>query len=154
MRCWPAILFSLIVFGLVVPVRASADDKKPVDIEIWVIRATTKNTEISKELRGIAATLKKQFKYTGFKLEKKARGRAAIGKTFKASLIGGYSATITPKVRLDKRIQLQVVVTKPADKGTKTVLKTTLTIKAGPLLPVGGLPLDGGDALIMAIRAR
>jgi len=153
MRRWPAFLL-LLVMGLVGPVYTWADDKKPVNVEVWVIRATTKNKEISKELKSLAETLKKQFKYTGFKLEKRIAKRVELGKSFKADLIGGYKLTLTAKARLSKRVQLQLAVSKRVGKKDKTVLNTTVTIKAGPLLPVGGLPLKGGDKLILAVRAR
>ncbi len=129
---------------------AVAGDKDPVDMEIWSIRATTKNNDISPELKGLAKTLKKQFKYTGFKLEKKSRGRADLGKSFSVTLIGGYQATVTPKSRSGKKIQIQVVVSK--DK--KSVINTTYTVDAGKLMPISAGPLDGGDQLIVAVRAR
>ena len=52
-------------------------DKKSTDIQVWAIRATTKNKDISPELKRIAEELKKQFKFTGFKLEKSATGSVA-----------------------------------------------------------------------------
>lgn len=130
--------------------QALADDKSPVNMEVWSIRATTKNSDISPELKGLANALKQQFKYTGFKLEKRSPGRAPLGKSFSATLIGGYQATVTPKSRAGKKIQLQVVVSK----GGKAVINTTFTVEAGKLVALGAGPLDGGDYLISAVRAR
>ena len=147
-----------IVVGVLTPASAVADGKRPVQVEVWTIRATTKNAEISPELRGLAKVLKKQFKYTGFKLEKKAANRTALNNAWKTDLIGGYRIRVTPKSRSGSRIQLELAVLKQiTDKGKKkekTVLKTTLTVKPGPLMPVGCGSLDGGDYLITAIRAR
>ena len=72
-------------------------DKKSADIQVWAIRATTKNKDISPELKRIAEKLKKQFKFTGFKLEKNATGTAEIGKAYSTPLIGGYPASVTPR---------------------------------------------------------
>jgi hypothetical protein len=130
------------------------DDKKPVDVEIWVIRATTKNDKVSAELRDLADALKKQFKYTGFELAKKLPGRAELGKSFSGSLLASYKATVTPKEREGNRVKLQLVVTTQEDKKQKTVLNVTATHKAGPLVPYGCGSLAGGDYLIIAVRVR
>ena len=154
MLCRRAILMLLIV-GLVSPAWALADDdKKPVDLEIWAIHATTKNKDVAPELRDIAKKLQEQFKYTGFKLDKKHRGRAELNKSFSADLGDGYKATITPKSRSEKRIQLQVVVTRKVDKETKTVLKSTVTVDSGPFQPFGCGSMTSGDYLVIAVRAR
>ena len=153
MQCRHSIPLVLIL-GLIGP--AWATDSKPADVEIWAIRATTKNSDVSPELRTLATALKKQFKYTGYKLEKKSSGRVALGKPFKAKLVGDYEATVTPKERKDggKRIQLEVIVTKREGKQTKTVSKSTVVNKAGPFLPYGCGSLDGDDYLLVAVRAR
>ncbi|MBU0638473.1 MAG: hypothetical protein KKB50_06370 [Planctomycetes bacterium] len=144
----------ILLAGLALSAKTAAQDKSPVDAELWAIRATTKNSEISPELRSLADSLKKQFKYTGFKVEKKARERVNVGKSFSAALIGGYQATVTAKSRDSDRIQLQVEVTKQSGGKAKTVLRATTTVKAGPFVPYGCGSLDGGDYLIMAVRAR
>jgi hypothetical protein len=160
MQCWRAILLPLIL-ALVIPAGTLGDDKdkdkdKAVELEIWAIRATTKNKEVSKELTEIADVLKKSFKFTGFKLEKKHSGKADMGKSFSAEVTGGYTVTVTPTERTekDKKITLKVVVTKGKGKDEKKPLNVTCTLEVGKLLPAGGLPLDDGDNLIVAVRAR
>jgi hypothetical protein len=135
--------------ALVCPAQ-QREDRKSADIQVWSIRATTKNKDISPELRDIADKLKKQFKFTGFKLEKTSTGQAAIGKTFTASLIGGYTASVTPKKSEDKRITLEVEVRKGKDRK----LNATVTVSAGTFQLFGGLALDGGDQLIVAVSAK
>lgn len=153
----PGMLLAILL-GLLAPACVAAADKRPVEVEVWTIRATTKNAEISEELRGLARVLKKQFKYTGFKIEKKADRRVELGKAWKLDLIGDYLLSVTPKTRSDSRIQLELAVRKrlveKGKKKEKTVLKTTLTLKSGPLMPLGCGPLEDGDYLITAIRAR
>ena len=127
-----------------------AQEQKPADIQVWAIRATTKNKEISKELRQIADELKKSFKFTGFKLEDKSTGSAAIGKAYSVDLPGGYQAKITPESRDGKKVKLKVEVTK----GRKRVSSVTYTVEAGKFQLLGGWPLDGGDSLILAVSAK
>ena len=126
------------------------DDRKSADLQVWAIRATTKNKDISPELRSIADKLKKEFKYTGFKLEKTATGSPDIGKAFNAKLIAGYEANVTPQKIEKKRITLDVEVLK----GKERKLKTTFTLELGKFQLQGGWELDGGDALIVAVSGR
>ncbi len=159
MRPWHSVLLFLLLAGFVGP--ASAEDKKSVEVEIWAVRATTKNKEISKELREskelheLVKVLKKQFKYTGFKLEKKIpRKKVELNKPWKVNLIGDYKVAFTPKARESKRIKYELVVTKRVKKKDKPVLKTTVTSKSGPWVPYGCGSLKGGDYLIMLVRVR
>lgn len=147
---WIGMTLAMGVAGMAVCSAQGLADDKSVDLQVWVIRATTKNKDISPELKGIADKLKQQFKYTGFKLERKAAGRADLGKTFTADLIGGYSLKLTPKKRDGKKIQLQVEVAK----GKDPKLNATVTLPAGEFQLFGGWPLDGGDALIIGVSAR
>lgn len=129
---------------------AQQDDRKSADLQVWTIRATTKNSEISPELRTIAEQLKKQFRYTGFKLERRATGKTDIGKAFSTTLIGGYQARITPRKHDGQRVTLQVEVMK----GDQRQYNATVTIDAGKFQLQGGWALEGGDALIVAVSAR
>ena len=147
-------IVALMLAALFVPALTLGDDKQPANVEIWTIRATTRNEDISPELRSLAKALKQQFKYTGFKLENKASGRSAPEQSYKTNLIAGYKASITLKQRLEKRLQFQVVVTKQVGKKDVKVMDTTVTVSAGPFTLYGGWKLDDGDALIMAVRAR
>ena len=153
MRHWHRIILSVLA-AWVVPADATAQPKQPADVQVWAIRATTKNSEISPELRGLADALKKQFKYTGFKLEKRADGRVAVGEAYTVELLEGYKAAVTPKERTGERMQLQVVVSKREGNRDKPVVNTTYTVGAGSFLPIGCGSLSGGDYLIVAVRAR
>jgi len=153
MRCVHSIILALLAVWFW-PVAASAQPKQPADVQVWAIRATTRNSEISPELRDLAEALKKQFKYTGFKLEKRTGGRVALGQAYSTELLDGYKAAVTPKERTDAKIQLQVVVTRREGDQDKPVCNMTYAVEIGSFLPVGCGSLAGGDYLIVAIRAR
>ena len=125
---------------------------KTVDLQVWGIRATTKNSEISPDLRNVADQLKSQFKFTGFKLETRQPGSVPLGRTFTASLTGNYQVKVTPQKVEDKRVTLQIEVAqiKPPKPGTST----TVTVDAGKYQLIGGPALDGGDTLIVAVSGR
>lgn len=147
LRTW---LSLAVVAACVRSAAGAADDKKSADIQVWAIRATTKNKEISPELKDIADTLKKQFKYTGFKLEKRATGKADIDKPFSTSLVGSYQARITPRKNDGRKIQMHVEVLK----GKESKYNATVTLDAGKFQLQGGWELEGGDVLIVAVSGR
>jgi hypothetical protein len=127
-------------------------EKKTADVQVWAIRATTKNQEISPELKPIADKLRANFKYTGFKLEKRERGTTEIGKAFHAALISPYKASVTPKSIEQKRVQLQIQVRKEGE--DKPLIDATVTTNVGEFQLSGGPELGGGDALIVAVSTR
>jgi hypothetical protein len=123
---------------------------KPMAVEVMAIRATTKSSEISPELKAIADKLKSQFKFTGFKLERRASGNGSTDKPYTAALVGGYSVRVAPRSKEGKRVQLEVKVLR----GDQTVQSATVTVTAGQSQLFGGMPLEGGDQLIVAVAAR
>lgn len=137
--------------GAVVQARA---DEKPVALQVWTIRATMKNKDISPELKSLAEKLKNQFKYTGYKLEKRGTGSAAIDKEFKTGLIAGFEARITPKRRDGERVQLQVEVFKAIKDKKVRMLSATVTIPAGQFQLFGGWDIEDSDKLIMAVSGK
>lgn len=149
---------TLLLIGFWGSVAVHADRERSVQVEVWAVRATKKNEEVSKELKGLAKALAKQFKYTGFTLVKKVDKKVELGKPLKADLLDGYAVAVTPREREGRRIKLQLHVTKrdkdPKKKKPKTVLKTTLTTRSGPFVPLGCGSLSGGDYLILLVRAR
>ncbi|MBL8879152.1 MAG: hypothetical protein JNG88_08535 [Phycisphaerales bacterium] len=135
-----------------VPIRAGED--KDFDVQILAIRATTANSEVSPELKDLAEKLSKQFKYTGFKLEKKAAGQAKIDKAFEAELIENYSAEVTPRELKDDRVKMNLKVTRREDGKPKTKLKTDLTTERGKFVLVGVEKLGKDEFLIIAAAVR
>ncbi len=128
---------------------AERSPERTVNIRILAIRATRSNTEISPDLRSLADKLKRQFNFTGFKIEKPLAGSAAIGKAFGGPLMAGYSAYVMPRAIEDRKVQLQVRVSKDGkDKSTVTATSTS-----GEFV-LYMFPLPGGDQLIVAVAAR
>jgi outer membrane translocation and assembly module TamA len=135
-----------------------AEDKPKYDVSVLAIRATTENNQISPELRPIAEQLRKETKYTGFKLERKQDGKVEQGKTFTAALVAGYQAKVTPTERKDSKIALTVEVTRQEDKQERRLLRTAVKINSGKYYLQGGsgwkLDSKSSDVLIVAVSAR
>lgn len=150
----------LIAFACLVLLSSSsrAEDKPKHDVSVLAIRATTNNTEVSPELRPIAEQLRKETKYTGFKLERKQDGEVEQGKTFTASLVAGYKVKVTPAERKDSKIALMVEVTKQEDKQERRLLRTTVKLNSGKYYLQGGsgwkVDPKSEDVLIVAVSAR
>ena len=107
---------------------AAAQAKDEAQIEILAIRGTTKNAEVSPELKDIAAGLQKSLKLTGLKLEKPAfSGKATTKQPYETALSAGYKSKVTFVERKVNRITIKIEVTRPAppanqnknDKGEK-----------------------------------
>ncbi len=130
--------------------RLQEPKKDSFQLDVWTIRATTKNADISPELKDLAEMLKKQFKYTGFKLEKKASGKADRNQTWSVELIEAYTAKVTPKGRDKNKVQLNVEILQK----DKSKLNSTYTAEAEKFLAIGGYALSGGDSLLVALRAK
>ena len=130
---------------------ASAADK--VRVQILAIRATTSNTKISPELKSLASKLKKDFKYTGYTLEKKTGGTIEIGKSKSYSLVGPYSAVVQPTAKGSK-IKIKFELREKKGKTSKKKLSTTLSLKPGKSQILGRWSLGKGDVLILAVSAK
>ncbi|MBW7904579.1 MAG: hypothetical protein LC135_08185 [Phycisphaerae bacterium] len=145
--------FGLTLAGL----AAGAPSALAQDVEVTVlaIRATKSNNDVSPELRDIAAQLRKQFQYTGFKLEQRRAGRTALEKVHTATLIGPYSAEITPTAASERTVQLKCQLLRRDADGKKTaVLRSTVTVEKGRYQLFGGPSLGDGDVLIMAVTGK
>ncbi len=139
------------------------DDRKPaIELQVLVIRATTSNSDVSAELKSLAEKLKKQFKFTGFKLEKTLRGRARVDEKYSADLLSDFRVEITPQKPEkgdDAKLNLSVeVFRREKDKDGKprdvSKLKTSIRNEPGASSLLGGWDLGKGDALILAISGK
>ena len=151
-----SLALALMLSGVAGAADEPKDNRKPVDVDIWVIRASTKSKDISPELKSFADKLKQRFKYTGFRLERKIKETVDLGKTLTTSLTGGYQALVTPKAReKDKgaeRLALQLQVLKEKEK--KPRMNIEYKLEAGAFQPFGAWDLEGGDVLIILLAAK
>jgi hypothetical protein len=137
---------------------AGADDRKEqkFDVSVWAIRATKSNSEVSPELRPIAKELRKRFKYTGFKLERKRTGKVGTGKALSVDLVAGFKAKVTPVERQGSRVKLKIEVSRRQGKKERPLLNTVVTLNRGRFHLQGGWKIEQktDDVLIVAVSAR
>ena len=133
-----------------------ADDPRSQTVTILAIRATRSNKEVSPELRSIAKALRRQFRYTGYKLVRRHVARTNMGKATTADLGQGFKAAVTPLKRDKSRVELRLKVTQREGRKDKTRLDTTVKLPAGRYYLVGGWKYapDSDDVLIVAVAVR
>ncbi len=155
MRTTTLIITLVLAAGILATHAGAADppraDKK-VEVQVLVIRATTKNKDVSPELKDLAKQLREQFKYTGFKLEKRLSGQTELGAAYKTPLIEDYEASLTPGKRDGKRLTMQMRVSKKGEEKPKIDMNATIT--EGEFQLAGGWDLKGGDALIVGFTGK
>lgn len=152
-RFGSVVLGVCVAFAAVVP-AALAEDKGPVTVQVWTIRATKSNDRISEKLKPMAKALEKDFRFTGYQLTGTDSKKMSINQGREFKLLGPYNMTITPQKRTDDHSTLKIVVT--AKKGQKKVpkLNSTVRLKPGKFQLMGGWKLSGGDVLIVAVSAK
>jgi hypothetical protein len=139
------------LLALICASPALAQQRANTQIEVWEIRATTSNSEISPELVSIASDLKKRFRYTGFKVVGRHSGRAELDETFTARLTAHYTVKVTPTNRGEGRIQMKVEIKRL---GVKNKHNSVVTVPRGDMQFWGFEYPRSDDAMIIGIRAR
>ena len=140
---WLSVAFPLVALG------AWGDDLK-FDIETISIRATQDNTKVDPKLQKIADSLRKQFRYTGFKIEKESNCKVdEAGENCKHDMGCKYEARVKYLGVDDKgMVKLEICVTYRDE----SKLTSTVTVTPGKTALFGGWDLPGGDKLIIAVR--
>ena len=136
--------------------RGWAAEPRSQIVTVLAIRATRDNKEVSPELRSIAKALRRQFRYTGYKLVRKHTARTPIGKATTADLGNGFKALVTPTKRDKSRVELRLKVTQREGRKDRIRLDTTVRLPPGRYYLVGGWKYAAGsdDVLIVAVAAR
>lgn len=140
--------------------RDDDDKKKPpaaekVEVQVLVIRATAANSDVDEELKGIVEQLRKQGKYTGFKVEKRLTKTVEVGKSGDFDLGHEYDASISPQKREGERVTLRVESSRTRDGKKKPHAPVTFTQDRGKAQLMGGWKIDSdGDAMILAVSGK
>lgn len=148
----------LVIAAILIPLALcpsqGAIAAESVQLQVWTIRATRANQEISPQLKPLARTLNKTFNFTGYKLVKSVSPTVNLHQPFTTALAGAYETTITPSAKLEKKIKLKVQVVERTAKQSIKKLTTTVTLRERRFQLFGGWRLDGQDVLILAVSAK
>lgn len=138
------------------PVLWAAQEASPVEVRVLAIRATTKNSDVSPQLKPLIDELRKSFKFTGYKLEKDATCKAAPGAACSVELPADYRVGVTPRERKKESVCVRAVISKRVEGKDRELQSAGFTLAPGKFQLIGGpkFTLDNDDVLILAIGAR
>lgn len=142
------------ILGTLAPTVAAQEASPTGPVEVWTIRATTANHEVSPELREIADQLRRSFKYTGYRLLEKKSVTVGPGGEFSTALSAGYRLSGSASAQGPRRVQLRLKLTRREGGRDVDKLATTITVERGRFQVIGGPRLEGEDVLVLAIAPR
>ncbi len=145
-RCLPAIvcLALLLSASLVV---ASPDD--PVAVDVGVVLASNEGTTMDPALSSIRSQLQSMFTYSSYRMVDRLNRTLNVGETGDFGLPGNRSMRVTPVPSGGDKVRLAVQIME----GDRNVLTTTLGLKRGGMVLVGGPAYQKG-VLILIISAK
>ena len=142
----PALLFLLLLL-LFNAVPSGAADTVVVDVAS--VYASNEGTSIDPALGTIRTKLRSMFNYTSYRMLDRKRRTLSVGETGEFELPGGRSMRATPLPAQGDKVRLSIRISE----GPKNLLTTTLGLRRGGMVLVGGPPHQTG-VLILIISAE
>ena len=142
----PALFFlSLLLLFAAVP-SVAADT---VTVDVGAVYASNEGTSIDPALGTIRGKLLSMFNYTSYRMLDRKRRSLSVGETGEFELPGGRSMRATPLPAQGDKVRLSIRISE----GQKNLLTTTLGLRRGGMVLVGGPPHQSG-VLILIISAE
>ena len=142
----PALFFlSLLLLFAAVP-SVAADT---VTVDVGAVYASNEGTSIDPALGTIRTKLRSMFNYTSYRMLDRKRRTLSVGETGEFELPGGRSMRATPLPAQGDKVRLSIRISE----GPKNLLTTTLGLRRGGMVLVGGPPHQTG-VLILIISAE
>ena len=142
----PAI-FILLLLLLTAALPAEAADT--VTVDVGAVYASNEGTSIDPALGTIRTKLRSMFNYTSYRMLDRKRRTLSVGETGEFELPGGRSMRATPLPAQGDKVRLSIRISE----GPKNLLTTTLGLRRGGMVLVGGPPHQTG-VLILIISAE
>ena len=142
----PAI-FILLLLLLTAALPAEAADT--VTVDVGAVYASNEGTSIDPALGTIRGKLLSMFNYTSYRMLDRKRRSLSVGETGEFELPGGRSMRATPLPAQGDKVRLSIRISE----GQRNLLTTTLGLRRGGMVLVGGPPHQSG-VLILIISAE
>jgi hypothetical protein len=148
-RKYPGIraLLLFLLLPLLAAVPSVAADTVAVDV--GSIYASYDGTSIDPELGTIRGKLHSMFNYTSYRMLDRKRRSLSVGETGEFELPGRRTMRATPLPSRGDKVRLSIRISE----GSKSLLATTLGLRRGGMVLVGGPPHQSG-VLILIISAE
>lgn len=142
----PAIAFiGLLLFAHTVVASPDA----PVAIDVGVVLASHEGTTMDPALSSIRNKLQSMFNYSSYRMVDRLNRTLSVGETGEFGLPGNRSMRVTPVPAKGNKVRLAVQIME----GERNLLSTTLGLKRGGMVLVGGPSYQKG-VLILIISAE
>ena len=142
----PALLFLLLLLLLAaVPSEAA----NTVTVDVGAVYASNEGTSIDPALGMIRGKLRSMFNYTSYRMLDRKRRSLSVGETGEFELPDRRTMRATPLPARGDKVRLSIQISE----GTRNLLTTTLGLRRGGMVLVGGPPHQAG-VLILIISAE
>ncbi len=142
----PLLYFSLLLLLLVAVPCEAADT---VTVDVGAVYASNHGTSIDPALAEIRGKLRSMFNYTSYRMVDRKRRSLSVGETGEFELPDQRSMRATPLPARGDKVRLFIRISE----GPRNLLTTTLGLRRGGMVLVGGPPHQSG-VLILIISAE
>ena len=138
---------ALLLLALLAAVPSEAADT--VSVDVGSIYASNDGTSIDPALGTIRGKLQSMFNYTSYRMLDRKRRSLSVGEAGEFELPGRRTMRATPLPSRGDKVRLSIQISE----GQRSLLTTTLGLRRGGVVLVGGPPHQSG-VLILIISAE
>ena len=142
----PALFFPLLLLLLAAVPSEAADT---VSVDVGAVYASNEGTSIDPALGMIRGKLRSMFNYTSYRMLDRKRRSLSVGEAGEFELPGRRTMRATPLSSRGNKVRLSIQISE----GQRSLLTTTLGLRRGGMVLVGGPPHQSG-VLILIISAE
>jgi hypothetical protein len=146
-RAGASVLSFFLLLLLLAAVPSEAADT--VTIDVGAVYASNEGTSIDPALGKIRGKLRSMFNYTSYRMLDRKRRSLSVGETGEFELPDRRSMRATPLPARGDKVRLSIRLSE----GPRNLLTTTLGLRRGGMVLVGGPPHQAG-VLILIISAE
>ncbi|MBW6503283.1 hypothetical protein K0B90_03260 [bacterium] len=146
-RARAPVLFFFLLLLLFAAVPSDAADT--VTVDVGAVYASNEGTSIDPALGTIRGKLHSMFNYTSYRMLDRKRRSLSVGETGEFELPDRRTMRATPLPAREGKVRLSIRISE----GSRSLLSTTLGLRRGGMVLVGGPPHQAG-VLILIISAE
>jgi hypothetical protein len=144
--CAPALFFLLL---LLLPGAVPSEAADTVSVDVGAVYASNEGTSVDPALGTIRGKLQSMFNYTSYRMLDRKRRSLSVGETGEFELPDRRSMRATLLPARGNKVRLSISLSE----GPRNLLTTTLGLRRGGMVLVGGPPHQSG-VLILVISAE
>src|SRR5512143_2478865 len=127
---------ALFILLLLLLAAVSSEAANTVSVDVGAVYASNEGTSIDPALGTIRGKLLSMFNYTSYRMLDRKRRSLSVGQTGEFERPGGRSMRATPLPAQGDKVRLSIRISE----GQRNLLTTTLGLRRGGMVLVGGPP--------------